>query len=577
MTEEEILVLHDTLYEYLNALHEADASFMFRVRRNDNKGKKGGESDDEGRLTKGYWFNGNDKYLETSFWDYKDNKHQTPIIRLVYYFELKRWACELVARDDKFPDRKPYFKKMADALGGFIEDKNPDILRKFLLDSEDFLTPLHNFIKLDKLRIDAYLRNNPASKTVDFITPADFEKDKKKINKYKISSKREGLVKEHIRLLNNHNKHLPFALSRIQIEKFQGIENVAINNIPTDTQWIFLTGENGFGKTSLLRAIGLGLVGDEYADEKHLTDTTLYVNGYNWNNPFMYEVKEQELATNNFQVVTYGVSRFRFQDDMDKNNKKTLSLFSDEGQLINIERVLIDAEQVREREVKKGIQPTTFDRIKAIFLKIIPKLADMQVVYLENEPITRRYQVRYTEQDEQNRHYKEVKLNDLAAGYRSILTMIGDMIVRLSNNQSDGYEDLKGIALIDEIDAHLHPKYQYELPKLLSEVFPNIQFIVSTHSPIPLLGLPKLVKSVVLTVDRNKEEGITIDRKDDDFDIYRLNPNAILTSPIFGFQELYPPDTTAKEILPVENFSEVERVNDIKKRMKALREQGLIQ
>ena len=36
MTENEILVLHDTLYEYLNALHEVDASFMFRVRRMNN-------------------------------------------------------------------------------------------------------------------------------------------------------------------------------------------------------------------------------------------------------------------------------------------------------------------------------------------------------------------------------------------------------------------------------------------------------------------------------------------------------------------------------------------------------------
>ena len=109
MTETEIIVLHDMLYEYLNALHEKDPSFMFRVRRMNNKGKKGDEDDDKGRLQKGYWFNGNADYLETSFWDYKDNLHQTPIIRLVYYFEFKKWACELVARDPKVSERVNYF------------------------------------------------------------------------------------------------------------------------------------------------------------------------------------------------------------------------------------------------------------------------------------------------------------------------------------------------------------------------------------------------------------------------------------------------------------------------------------
>ena len=574
MTENEIIVLHDMLYEYLNALHEEDLSFMFRVRRMNNKGKN--SDDDKGRLEKGYWFNGNADYLETSFWDYKDNLSTTPIIRLVYYFESKKWACELFARDQKVPQRVSYFEKMTKVLGGFTKEKNLDIWKKDIPSTEDFLTPLHNFLKVDKLRIDTYLKNNPAPKTVDFIEIQIFQKDIKKIEPLK-PIQRRAFVKEHIRLLDDANSHLPFALSRIQVSDFQGIKNVIVPNIPTDAQWIFLTGENGFGKTSILRAIALGLVGDEYADEKYLTDTIIYVNGYNSGKPFLYEVNEQKLSDKNCRLAAYGVSRFRYHDESDKNKKKTFSLFSDEGQLINIERILIDAEQVKEREKAKGIQVTTFDRLKNIFLKIIPKLADIEVIYIENEPITSRYQVRYSEQDEDNNRYKSVKISDLAAGYRSILTMIGDMVVRLSNNQNDTFDDIEGIVLIDEIDAHLHPKYQYELPRLLSEVFPKVQFIASTHSPIPLLSLPKTIKYVVLTVDRTPEDGITVDRKDDDFDIYRLNPNAILTSPIFGFQEIYAPDTTAKELLPVDNFSDVERVNNIKNRLKVLREQGLIQ
>ena len=56
---------------------------------------------------------------------------------------------------------------------------------------------------------------------------------------------------------------LPIALKSFRIKKYRGIIDTQIDNIPPDTQWIFLTGENGFGKTSLLRAIAKGLIGDE--------------------------------------------------------------------------------------------------------------------------------------------------------------------------------------------------------------------------------------------------------------------------------------------------------------------------
>ncbi|MFR2257935.1 MAG: AAA family ATPase [Clostridium sp.] len=43
---------------------------------------------------------------------------------------------------------------------------------------------------------------------------------------------------------------------------------------------------------------------------------------------------------------------------------------------------------------------------------------------------------------------------------------------------------IPGIVLIDELDMHLHPKWQWNVIKALEETFPNIQFIVATHSPI---------------------------------------------------------------------------------------------
>jgi predicted ATP-binding protein involved in virulence len=390
------------------------------------------------------------------------------------------------------------------------------------------------------------------------------------------NEKRAGYLKEHSRLSHNPNlPHLPFALSRIEIFDFQGIKHLIISNIPLNAQWIFLTGENGFGKTSILRAIAKGLVGDEEFVESLPKESRIYINGYNWNRPFSYVASPKKTADNDFQMAAYGVSRFRYHSDPEEVNPKTALLFSDEWQLFNIEKVLIEAERAKiEQKEKNGI--TKFDTLKKIFLEVIPQLADIKVEYIEKAPFMKRYQVRYYEKGEQSETLAPVKLNELAAGYRSILTMIGDMIIRLSAHSNNLLNDLQGIVLIDEIDAHLHPKYQYELPYLLSKVFPKVQFIVSTHSPIPILSLPKSVSSVLLTVSRTQKEGVIVDRKDDEMEIHRLNPNALFTSPVFGFQHLFARDATAQEIIPTHNYEDVTFIKEMKERLKTLRQQGLV-
>ena len=94
-----------------------------------------------------------------------------------------------------------------------------------------------------------------------------------------------------------------------------------------------------------------------------------------------------------------------------------------------------------------------------------------------------------------SRQYKDIVYSEngqilpiscLSAGYQSILWMIMDISYRLVT-LNPGKHDLmgsKGIVLIDEIDMHLHPKWQWNIIEALKSVFPNIQFIIATHSPI---------------------------------------------------------------------------------------------
>ena len=175
------------------------------------------------------------------------------------------------------------------------------------------------------------------------------------------------------------------------------------------------------------------------------------------------------------------------------------------------------------------------------------------------------YEIRYQEKNDNGETFDLVKLNDLAAGYRGIITMIGDML-RRSINDVESFEDIEGIVIIDEFDAHLHPKYQYELPKLLSTVFPKVQFIVSTHSPIPLLGVEPNT-AVVLTVNRTKELGITVERLDDDIDISRLSANALLTSDIFGFKSIFARGSTPDTIEPFDDYKDIKEMNELEKRL----------
>jgi len=84
-----------------------------------------------------------------------------------------------------------------------------------------------------------------------------------------------------------------------------------------------------------------------------------------------------------------------------------------------------------------------------------------------------------------NKNGKRIKVNQLSGGEKNLLAMIGDLARRLSmanpilKNPLEG----EGIVLIDEIDLHLHPKWQRMIVPQLLSVFSNCQFIISTHSP----------------------------------------------------------------------------------------------
>ncbi len=78
-----------------------------------------------------------------------------------------------------------------------------------------------------------------------------------------------------------------------------------------------------------------------------------------------------------------------------------------------------------------------------------------------------------------------MSIHQLSHGERGFLTLLGDIARRLSiaNPGLDDPLQGEGVVLIDEIELHLHPGWQRKIVPLLTKTFPNIQFIITTHSP----------------------------------------------------------------------------------------------
>lgn len=127
----------------------------------------------------------------------------------------------------------------------------------------------------------------------------------------------------------------------------------------------------------------------------------------------------------------------------------------------------------------------------------------------------------------------------LSDGFRSILALAGDLVWRLIEAFPDSNNPLEeqGVVIIDELDIHLHPTWQRTIASLLRKNFPNIQFIMATHSPLVAAG----AGSDAVTYRFNRVEGhIHIEQIKD---LATLNVDDILKSPAFGLISTYSPET----------------------------------
>lgn len=499
------------------------------------------KSDSNGRLSRGYWFHGNENYLAISFWAGTSWKNRTPNINFLI-FPDGATKLEIDTRDSKdkhyFILEYVYYQEI---LTGLKELKANKFTKEY--PGRNFMKSLIEFVECgDKIKLDIAIENSTlkmgtSDNKIGFLDKKFFEYRYEEVKRRIRNEKLDTILLDE------------YEIAGFTIENFLGIEKVVIEDIPKKSKWVFITGENGSGKTSILKALALGTVERCKEHEIHIVKATtnpqISVNYREVETGLIEDIvtnKDTLEGMRTFSPVafaSYGPIRLTTTEKvthrLDGKDSSTYSLFNYDGKLLDIEAEvkrwkLKQVDAFHEQVIKNRLET-----IKETLVESIPGLGDIEWRHREGGRIV---PTKYFEADDEGNVYaaEGVTFDQLPSGIRSLIAMIGDIIVRLFKAQmmQDDVRSLQGIVIIDEIDLHLHPRYQKVLVEVLSSNFRNIQFVVSTHSPIPLLGAP--TNSTFIKVERNWEAGISARRlKKLEKEIKYLLPNTILTSDIFDF------------------------------------------
>jgi predicted ATPase len=559
-----LIQVNQQVFEFLESKRQSGIQLYYTLRK----------SNYNDRLLEGYWFYGNNDYLSVSFWSGMDWKNRTPNISFVIQSSGRAFLDINVS--DSEVKRNFVDEYLVNRLGLLSNGRR--YFKEYSNDENQIIDSLELFIfgngrtsdkQIIDISVSAFYENNTKLLNLEdiiyFINYTEFRSRLNKVNKYiKI---RQNLIDNDIdSTLEDYTPHKPTRLTSLKIQDYGIISDITIDPIDISNKWIFITGENGSGKTNLMRAIAT-ILGGRVFDRKEIWEK----NNFRAQIELSYDKKttgEIYYREGNEQVrhirrpiviglAMYGPYRLDIVNEKisPTNFKKQLSkkdsfnsLFKNGIPLLNIDKQFsiwgTDKKEKSRFEKRKYY-------IKSIFTDIVPSLYNILFDVVEGEKTVTKYFIK----GEENEIGIELLWSQLSTGTKSVFALVGDIMIRLFDQQRNIVDpsELKGIVIIDEIDLHLHPKAQKNLVINLSKAFPNVQFIVSTHSPIPLLGAPN--ESIFIRVERDLNQ-TTIERFEDKIPVKKLLPNALLGSPLFDLDDYAPVDKEINEILTQDNYED---------------------
>ena len=339
------------------------------------------------------------------------------------------------------------------------------------------------------------------------------------------------------------------------------------------SQWTVILGDNGTGKTSILRSIvSLLPTPQSFLGKRNHLDTEYDLSINNgWRNswdlkhkngeqdsrislivseceapfskvefemPLTYSLNHKRSGSDNFNLLSskydtkvlspvycfaYGANRKMAEKSLSDEgfNNTSETLFKDEALLQNSSEYFLrlDYETAKSRKGSDELR-----KVKELLLKVLPDgVHDIQVVKAGR--LQREVQVKTA--------YGWVRLNDLSLGYKTTIAWLIDFATKMIyyHEKSDTPFDQPAILILDEIDLHMHPAWQREIIENLTKIFSQTQFIVSAHSP--LIAQAALISNLALL--RRTGDHIRIINEPDIVRSWRIDQ--ILTSDLFGLQD----------------------------------------
>lgn len=317
-------------------------------------------------------------------------------------------------------------------------------------------------------------------------------------------------------------------------------------------RWTVIIGDNGTGKTTLLSCLsGIspqfltnseGFTFDHVRgywkyliDERTLNVKAKYAvnRKFSENDKVFDEYSRSISQSNNFTYqtkITAGFENLRFvchaygatrqmssyRIPTEKREFYARSLFDDDAPLINAEEWLLQLDYISAKDQKN--------------LKYKKKVEDIIINLL---PDVTKIEYRF-DKSVSNVLFETpsgwVGINQLGLGYRTMLAWMVDFAAALFERYPESENPLEepAVLLLDEIDLHLHPKWQRTIIDYLNAKFPNTQFIVTAHSPL----LVQAAQDANIVLLRRKGDDIIIDN--DPVAIKNWRIDQILTSDLFG-------------------------------------------
>lgn len=314
-------------------------------------------------------------------------------------------------------------------------------------------------------------------------------------------------------------------ITSIHINQIFHLKDLDIVLSENKRQHLLLTGRNGSGKTSLMNAI-MEFIETVYTDkncefldyESHLQNTKQSLETQKDNGDKKAIVKYEGYVKNWEKMVNsvYGKVKVSFSDitrlakDIDEG-RFIVAYYNDRRWPNFVEhdqprKPDMDLKNIKTSKVDQFLDLLTHYQLQTAFAQLKDnekRVSSIGKWFAGIEKIFQRLfedpQLHLDFDSDNYKFYfvtkgKRFKFTELSAGYSAALDIISDLIFKMQSTDKlvDVY-DKEGVVLIDEVETHLHLELQRQILPLLTSVFPNIQFVVSTHSPFVLSSIKDAV------------------------------------------------------------------------------------